>query len=319
MATDRDYYDVLGVSRKASTDEIRRAYRSLARKFHPDMNKAEDAAAKFNEVQQAYDVLSDDEKRRAYDQFGHAGIGSAGAARGSASDGRGGTTYTWTNAGGGFNPDDLSSVFDQFFGAGRSSSGQTRARPRPHEPATKGENLRRTLELSFMTAVMGGSEQLRVHDADGNVEVVDVTIPAGVDDGAKLRLRGRGQPGSRGGAPGDLLLTVKVGRHPLFRRDGLDILIDLPITIAEAVSGTVVKVPLLSGSAQLKVPPGTSSGQKLRLRGQGVRTGSGKLGDYYAVVQIVAPEELSDSDRATIMDLAERLPNPRRGAHWDTL
>lgn len=312
MARPRDYYDVLGLKRNASAEEIRRGYRALVRTLHPDVNKAADAAQKFSEVQEAYDVLSDTEKRRLYDQFGHAGVGvETGETRGS---GRGGRTRsgTWSNAdaqGG-----DFGSIFEELFGNRggspfRGGGGGSSARA----PAARGEDHERELIVSFMVAANGGKEQIPLAGPDGQ-EIIDVQIPRGIETGKKLRVRGKGRPG-RGGR-GDLLLTIRVGEHPWFRREGLDLFIDVPITIAEAVLGTTISVPLLKGRAEVRIPPGAGSGRKLRLRGKGLTNEEGAEGDFYAVVQIAPPAGLTDEDRALFAGLGDRLVNPRSSSPW---
>jgi len=322
MAEPRDYYQVLGVSRNASADDIRRAYRRLARKYHPDVSDEPDAQKKFAEVQDAYQVLSDDEKRKAYDRFGHAGVGTgapgAGAGAG-AGGGRGGPNvhwYTSTGRGGpqGFEADDISSIFDEMFGGasgspfGATGGRTTHARPRPQ----RGEDLHHTITVTFMTAAQGGTERLRLQSG----ETIDVKIPAGIDDGAKLRLRGRGRPGAHGGSTGDLLVTVRVGGHPYFRREGLNLLIDVPVNIAEAALGASVTVPLLKGTVDIKIPPGVSSGRKLRIKGRGITDSKANTGDFLAVVQIVGPQPLSDQGRKLVEQLASELTNPRETTPW---
>ncbi len=337
MSKQRDYYEVLGVDRGASADAIRKAYRKLARQYHPDVNKAADASKKFSEVQEAYDVLSDAEKRKAYDQFGHAGVGmgaAAGHGPGSGWGGgagratRGGRTV-WTNLGGDasdFEGGDFASIFEQMFGGGGMGGGGVGAGPgadfgaraRRARAAQRGQDIEHTITVSFMTAALGGSEQVRMGGASagGDGNTITVKIPPGIETGAKLRIRGKGQPGAAG-ENGDLILTVKVGEHPYFRREGLDLFIDGPVNIAEAVLGVQVTVPLIKdGSVDVRIPPGTSSGQKLRVKGKGLTDAKGKTGDFYVVAQIVAPKPdmLVPGDRAAIEALAEHLPNPRESA-----
>jgi DnaJ-class molecular chaperone len=337
MSTPRDYYEVLGVERGASKEQIRKAYRKLARQLHPDVNKASDAAKKFGEVQEANDVLSDDEKRKAYDQFGHAGVGAGGfggAGGGGPRGGRTGRTVWTTGDAQDFGGEDLSDVFEQMFG-GRAQGpgagpggagpggfggfgGRTRARAQPQ----RGQDIEHGITVSFLTAALGGTEQLRF-GMDGSTETISVKIPAGIETGAKLRVRGKGQPGSAGGSGGDIILTVQVGEHPYFRREGLDVLVDVPINIAEAVLGAKVEVPLLpvdgkTPTVQIKVPPHTSSGARLRVKGKGIKDAKGRTGDFFAVVLIAAPraDELNLEDLKAIEKLSEHLQNPRESAPW---
>lgn len=322
----RDYYQVLGVSRTATADEIKAAYRKLARKWHPDVNKAKNAAEKFNEIQQAYDILSDKDKRQAYDRFGHLGVeGGMGAG------GRGGHQYRWTSTGGpggrgvggfsGFDgPEDIGSIFEQLFGAGSGFGGEMRGRRRsqaagPSSPRpTRGRDLEYSITVTFMTAATGGVEKLRVGH-DGREQTIDLTIPAGIEHGKKLRLRGKGKPGdSSSASPGDLIIKVLVGEHPYYRREGLNILMDVPISITEAVLGASIMVPTLKGEVTIKVPPGTSSGRKLRVPGHGIETEKQKAGDFLAVIQIKAPADPSDEVRKALEELGRKIENPRRGS-----
>ena len=318
MAQKRDYYEVLGVSRKANQDEIKKAYRRLAQKYHPDRNKEPDASAKFSEVQEAYDALSDEEMRRKYDQFGHAGAAGSfgGWPGGEPGAGRGGT-YTWTNVGGptgrGAGGVDFGSVFEELFGGmgGGRRGGGFGAQARTRSRATRGRDAMREIEVDFLTAVHGGTKSIRI-SRGGAMQTIDVTIPKGTQDGAKLRVRGAGSPSSGGGAPGDLILTVRVSGHPVFRREGGDVLVDVPLNIAEAALGAKATVPTLDGGrVEVTVPPGTSSGQRLRLRGLGIPKDDGTKGDLYAVVKIVAPKDLSAADRKALEEMRDRLPNPR--------
>lgn len=315
----RDYYQVLGVARSATADEIRKAHRKLAREFHPDVNKSPDAAKRFSEIQEAYDVLSDEKKRKQYDAFGHAEPAPAGAN----GPGRAGH-YTWSNIGG--HPDidaeELGSMFDAFFG-GRSDMGGMgakaragrRARAQPVEtPATEQE-----LDIAFMTAVRGGTERLRF-TVDGKARTIDVTIPRGIAHGARLRVRG-------GDEIGDIILKMRIGRHPIFRRvehpdanmsEGLDLYLDLPLTIAEATLGAMVPVPTLESPVELTVPPGSASGRKLRLRSRGIEDAKGNRGDLYAVLKIVPPDGggLSSQEAEQLQRIADRFPSPRSGQGW---
>jgi curved DNA-binding protein len=310
-----DYYQVLGVNRSATPDEIRKAYRKLARENHPDVKKDDpQAAERFKQVQEAYDVLGDAEKRVQYDRFGanfqHAGRRPGGAG------GPGGQAYTWSSGSGQAPPFDLEGMFggeggidlEGLFG-GRGGGRRGRA-PR----ASKGGDLEATVQVSFEIAARGGSVDIHL-EQNGKEETLGVKIPPGVDTGSVIRLAGQGGPGRNGGPAGDLLLNLQVQPHPYFRRDGANLLVDVPISPSEAVIGAKVDVPTLSdGTVVLTVPPGTSSGTKLRLRGQGaVDPQTKQRGDQYVVVKIVVPKESSDAVKALYRQLAETESSPRTG------
>ncbi|MHC4990147.1 MAG: DnaJ C-terminal domain-containing protein, partial [Planctomycetota bacterium] len=242
-------------------------------------------------------------KRKQYDRFGRVGV--------RAGDTPGGAR-TWSAGAGGV-PPEFGDLFEQFFSPrGGPFGGGTAAPPR----GTRGQDLRHELTVSFMTAATGGAEELRL---GGGPDRISVKIPAGIDTGAKLRVKGRGRPGQAGGPAGDLIVGIKVGRHPIFRREGLDVLVDVPITLAEAGLGTTVVVPLLKGSVQIKVPPGASSGRKLRVPGKGIVSADGQQGDFYAVVQVVAPDELTPKSRQLLEELSAELKNPRNTGPWTDL
>lgn len=316
----RDYYEVLGISRGASEEEIRRAYRALARKLHPDVNKAPDAAAKFTEVQEAYDTLSDAKKRSAYDRFGHDAerFSATGESR------PGGVTYAWP-PGAGEGPeidlDDLGSMFEAVFGGrggveGGAGRGRKGRGARSHRE--RHEAVRHRIEIDFVAAALGGTRSIQVESAGGaKARTIEVKIPPGVHDGAQLRVRG-----ALDGA--DLVLVVRVTPHPVFRRgeageaESLDLYVDVPVTITEAVLGAKVTIPTLTGTVEITVPPGSSSGRKLRLRGLGIEDVEGNRGDLYAVVKVVAvdPGVLSESDREALKRMGASMPNPRTGPGW---
>lgn len=320
MGAKRDYYEVLGVARSVSADEIRSAYRKLARQYHPDVSKAPDAPERFAEVQEAYDILSDAEKRKSYDQWGHAGPspfagGGGGGRRG---------TYTWTNVAGQRGPGsdmgdfDVGSIFEEIFGGPGSGAGragpfgaQARARSKP----ARGREVSQDIEVDFMAAALGGKKSIRVRRG-GSTQTIEVTIPKGVREGTKLRVQGAGSPSSSGGPPGDLILTVRIAEHPHFRREGLDVEIEVPVSLAEAALGATVSVPTLRGRAEVAIPPGSPSGRRLRLRGQGVEEPSGAVGDLYVVVKIVPPSRLDDETRDALEALRHRLPSVRSGPPW---
>lgn len=291
MAMPRDYYEVLGVKRDASEDDLRKAHRKLARQWHPDMNKSPEAAQRFAEIQEAYDTLSDKEKRAAYDRFGHAGV-NAGAAAGPAGEGPFGGGF------GGFDPSQIDpEMFEQIFGG----MGGGRGRGRASGPA-KGQDRHAEVTVPFQVSILGGR-----HGVGSGERAVDVQIPAGIEDGAQLRVRGQGGPGQHGGPPGDLILTVQVADHPDFRREGDDLIREIHISIFDAALGTKVDVPLLQGEVSLKIPAGTGSGKRLRVRGQGVRRAGGNHGDFYAVIQVDVPTTLTDEDRAALSAMRDEL------------
>ena len=308
MAGERDYYEVLEVDRGASAEAIRKAYRRLARQYHPDVNKSADAATRFAEVQEAYDVLSDAEKRKAYDRFGHAGVGVG--------QGPGGFGAGWSGdvSGVPFDASGFSGVFEEIFGR-RAADPFGSASPGTTVPRS-GTDVHHTLSVSFMTAALGGSETVRLSVGPESPQTISVKIPPGIDSGAQLRVKGKGSLGSGGGPDGDLMLTIAVGQHPWFRREGLDVYINVPVTIAEATFGTTVTLPLLAGTVELKIPPGASSGQKLRVKAKGLSDSRGSNGDFYAVVQIVAPKDLSERARQLVSDLEPELKNPRDSGPW---
>ncbi len=299
-----DYYKVLDVSKSASADEIRKSYRKLARENHPDVKKDDPAAAeRFKQIQEAYAVLSDDEKRQQYDRFGTVfGKGGPGGP-GGAGPGPGG-------AGQQFDFGDLfGGGFESLFGGGRPGGGRGGRRPAP-----KGDDVQATVRVPFETAARGGSVDLRL-DRGGETETLTVKIPAGINDGGVMRLAGQGEASPYGGASGDLLLTVQIEPHRFFRREGADLLVDVPITPAEAALGAKVDVPTLSeGTVVLSIPAGTSSGMKLRLRGKGVIDPQTKqTGDQFVVIKIVVPKEVPEAARALYRQLSELDTSPRTG------
>jgi DnaJ-class molecular chaperone len=308
----RDYYEVLEVSRGASPDQIKTAYRRLAKKYHPDRNRGDKTAeSRFKEVQEAYEVLSDPAKRRVYDQHGHAGVhgnGPAGPqAGGWRSAGRGPSrAHTWSSGGevpienledlftvfGGMG-DQGGSSFEEIFGRGRRGRGGRRTRG-PAAPTQPGEDIEHEMPISFDESVHGGERQLQFTSPDGHVQTMTVRIPKGVRDGQRIRVRGKGQMSATGGPAGDLFIVCRIQPHPVFRRLGDDVYINLPLTVSEATLGTRVEIPTLDGRTVLKVPPGTPSGARLRLKDRGVQPpGDKPRGHQYAVVQIVPPKNLT--------------------------
>ncbi len=295
-----DYYATLGVRRGASPQEIQKAYRDLARKYHPDLNP-EDAAAKdkFKALQLAYEVLNDPKKRELYDRYGSA-YDSMGA---EGTGGPRGPAWRGFNRGEGVTLDDLdlSEILGQHAESGegggfadlfRQFTGRTAGRGRRAGSATRrGANIEHELQVPFRTAIAGGTAQLTVHRQGGKVETINVKIPAGISDGKRIRVRGQGEPGTAGAPPGDILITVRVAPHPYFHRQGNDLIVRVPITLAEAILGAKVDLPTPKGTIALTIPPGTSGGKRLRIKGHGVPRPEG-AGDLYAELQIQLPEAM---------------------------
>jgi len=313
----RDLYDVLGVSRGASSDEIRKAYRKLAKKFHPDMNpgdrKAED---KFKEITAAHEVLSDEKKRKLYDEFGPDALRTGFDEK--AADqyrqwrqhgGRPGQEvpfdlgdFETVNVGGVGNFD-FGSIFGDLFGGGG------RGRRRGTSAARPGRDAEAELLVDLRDAVLGAERDLRIDD-----RTLRVKVPAGVTDGSRIRLGGQGGEGTGGAPRGDLYLVVRLREHPGLRREGHDLFLDLPLTVPEAAAGAEVVIPTFEGQVQLKIPAGTQSGRQLRLRGKGLPDlKGGPRGDLYAVARIVLPEE-SEALREAVKPLQDLYKtDPRAG------
>ncbi len=326
-----DYYETLGVGRDVSADELKRAYRTLARQYHPDLNPDDKGTAelKFKQVQEAYDVLSDPEKRKRYDLYGnaafqeHSGFGGASGAgpfRGQWSARQGGPSDTaHFDFGDLFNPtfqqDDAaagSGLFEDLLkrmrGGGRRHEGPNQA---------SGLDIESSAQIPFLVAVKGGKQMVYVTKPDGSSKTLDLTIPIGIEDGKKIRLKGEGNPDPRGGPPGSLFLTIHVDSHPYYKREGANLLIDLPITVGEAILGGRVDVPTLGNPVTLTIPPGTSSGQKLRLKGFGVPAhGDKPSGDLVAVVKIHVPKSPDHKSKELIKEFVERNPDDPRGSIW---
>jgi molecular chaperone DnaJ len=369
-----DFYSVLGVSKDATTDQVKKAYRKLARKYHPDVNPGnKEAEEQFKRVSEAHEVLSDPEKRKIYDEFGGEGLKAgfdpetarqyrdwqkAGGFRGSTGGPGGGTFYyDFSTDQGGQRYSGFEDVFSELFGGGGG-------RAAPKGPM-KGRAIESSLEIDFITAIKGattrvtiqkeaqcpqcngtgrilkdsvcetckGTGQTRVAQGPLNFnqtcpecggtgragevcqtcrgsgtvpasETIDVNIPPGVNDGSKIRLAGKGEPGRQGGPPGDLYIITRVQAHPVFKRDGDTLSVDLPVTISEAMNGAEVVVPTPDGQVQLKIPPGTKSGRRLRLKGKGVPNLKTKVpGDMYVTIRVQVPS----TDNPQALDAARDL------------
>ena len=294
-----DYYAVLGVPRDADQDAIRRAYRKLARQLHPDLNSDSDAEDRFKELGEAYEVLSDPDKRERYDRLG----ANWRQQEQEAPD----TSFEEFFDRQGFGSDDTrvefsEDLFERLFG-GRAGAG-TRG-------PLRGYDREALLELSLEDALEGGRRRLTLDHRE-----IDANFPAGVRDGQLIRLAGQGGPGRDGGPPGDLYLRIALKPHPHFRRRGEhDLDVDLPVAPWEAALGATVPVQTPSGTAQVRVPPGSSSGRRLRLRGRGLPKSGGGSGDLHAIVKITVPKHLSDRERELYEQLAESSdPDPRESS-----
>ena len=350
MAQKRDYYEVLGVNKSATDAEIKKAYRKLAKKYHPDMNKDNPKAEElFKEVTEAYEVLSDKEKRKLYDQFGHAafdeGAGQGGAygaggqgfgsgaggfggfggqgfrggfsggggfgnsgfggfGSGNFGGGGGGNFHFNGNSGDGYQEyyytgDNLDDIFDGFFGGSRK--GRSRSKD--------GEDVLAKVEVSFEEAALGADKVIRFRAPDGSEQSLQVHIPAGIDSGQKIRLKGKGMPGQNGGGAGSLLLEVTVQSKPGFERKGMDIYTTVEIPFETAVLGGETIVPTLSGRGSCKIKEGTQSGTKIRLKGKGIVSmkNPSQKGDEYAVIQIRVPRNLSADAKQKLQEYAKAV------------
>ena len=373
----RDYYEVLGVSKTATQDELKKAYRKLARKYHPDLNKDnEEAAEKFKECNEAYSVLSDDQKRAQYDQFGHAAFENGGMGGGGGFGGAGGF--------GGFGGSGMEDIFDMFFG-GQGGRGGSRAKSGPQ----RGADLRFDLEITFEEAAFGLEKEINLYrdetcdhchgegvepgskvescpecngtgyvrftqntmfgqmvnerpcsrcKGEGKIisepckecrgkgtvkrnKKLKVKIPAGVDNGSRLRVSGEGEAGAKGGPSGDLYVYLYVKPHKFFERDGTTVLCEVPINIVQATLGADIKVPTLDGQVTMKVPEGTQPGKVLRLKGKGIPSlrGGGR-GDQLVRIKVVVPTKLSDKQKDALRkfaDISKDNINPEEKSFMD--
>ncbi len=360
MADKRDYYEVLGVGKGASEDEIKKAYRKLARKYHPDLNKDNPSAAeKFKEVNEAYEVLSDSDKKAKYDQFGFAGVDPNFGAGGGFGGGFGG--FDMGDLG------DLGDLFGSFFGGGFGSSGRSGRRNSPQ----RGESIRQNVILSFEEAAFGCEKEINVGRTEnceacggtgaakgtavetcsrcrgtgsitqtqrtplgmmrtqaacpncrGTGKVIKkpcpscngagrirknrkfkINIPAGIDEGQSIRQRGQGNAGMNGGPAGDLLVTVAIRPHPIFTREGQDVIIDIPLSFAQAALGDTLQVPTIDGRVEYKVPEGTQPGTVFRMKGKGIQNVNGRgRGDQYVKINLEVPRNLTDKQKRILRE-----------------
>lgn len=295
----KDYYAALGIPRDADDNAVRKAYRKLARQYHPDVSKSADAEARFKEVAEAYATLKDPEKRAAYDQLGQRRSGEEFAPPPDWRHGYADTAHAFEDV-------DLADLLDAL-GRGYRRAG-ARAQP------VHGRDLEAVVRLTLEQAHHGTTTNLELGDESGR-RTLEVVIPAGVTDGQRLRLRGKGGAGRNGGANGDIYLHIALAQHPIFRVDGHDLYFDLALAPWEAALGTEIEIATLDGPLLLSVPAGMRSSRKLRLRGRGLSNGRGGRGDLYAIVHVDVPDKLTLDERKLFEQLAKISRfNPRAAA-----
>lgn len=305
----KDFYSVLGVSRNVTADEMKKAYRKLAMQYHPDKNpgdkKAED---RFKEISEAYDVLSDPQKREMYDRFGHAGangFGGAGAGAGPFGAGGFGGFSRESRSSGGTGPDPFQDifgdVFSEIFGSPKGGGSSSRRRQ------TKGTDLRYSMSITFEESALGTEKVInfmRQRDGKESSAKLSVNVPAGVKEGQRLKLSGEGD--SSGGPAGDLYVIISIQDHPLFKRNENDVTLDLPVSYTDAILGTNVEVPTLTGKAMIRIPPGTHAGQIFRLKGKGFpKIGGFGSGDMLVKVLVDTPQNITTRQKELIEELSK--------------
>ena len=314
----KDYYATLGVSRDSSSEEIQKAYRKLARKYHPDVNPSPEAESRFKEITESYEVLKDKEKRQTYDRFGSqwknynraGGAGAQGAPGGF--EGFDFDGFNFSGGGPGSGPggaSGFSSFFEMLFNQGQGGRARGGPAGNPFAGAGGGWNQRghdqeARIALTLEEAARGGKREITVNDPmSGQTKTFSVSLPAGVKEGQKIRLSGRGGPGA--GGAGDLLLVVDLKPHPKFRVEGKDLHTDLPVAPWEAALGCEATVKTLDDGVKVRIPAGTSSGRKIRLRGRGFPSAKDGNGDLFAEIKVVVPKTLSDEERRLFEELSE--------------
>lgn len=349
MVTKTDYYDVLGINKNADEKTIKKAYRKLAKKYHPDINPGDsNAEAKFKEVTEAYEVLSDPEKKKLYDRFGHAAFDGTGNAQsgpygndggfGGFSDFGGsggfhGGTYRSNNGNGyqefHFEGGDMGDIFETFLAEALKNlvseaalvkmetlimdftaiSGKNGGFGNRQSYQTKGNDIHADIQVNFDAAAFGKKETIHLKDENGKVQALEVNIPAGIETGQSIRLKGKGTPGYNGGTAGDLFLKVTVSEKPGFKRDGQDIFNTVTIPFITAVLGGDVTVPTIYGNVRCSIKPGTQSGSKLRLRGKGIVSmkNSSVHGDQYTTIEVQVPKNLSPKAKQKLREFAAEL------------
>jgi len=303
MTEYRDYYKILGVKRGALEDEIKKAYKKLARKYHPDLHpedKKSWAEEKFKDINEAYEVLSDSEKRQMYDQLGSNWKSGMGFKTPPGFD-TGGGHFESRNVGGMEDLGGFSDFFEMLFGRGAQKAGRTATW------STKGRDIQAEVEVPLEAAYMGGKRLITVRSKQ-----LEVNIPKGVRDGTKIRLSGQGEPGIGGGPAGNLYLKIRIAPHPVFEVTGDDVTVEVPMMPWEALSGTTIDVPALDGRVSMKIPPMTQSGKKLRLKGKGLNRRGGGHGDQYVRIRITIPERVDEDGKKLFEELSHLYTeNPR--------
>jgi curved DNA-binding protein len=313
----KDYYKTLGVSKNASAEEIKKAYRKLARQHHPDVNTKPEAEKRFKEINEANEVLSDPEKRKRYDT-----VGPEWERFQQSGQRPGGFQWVYTGQPGAdpFNGEagGFSDFFRTLFGEGATDfdTGPLFGRPSTRRRrSVAGADVESEVEITLAEAYKGTERSVEMRLPDGTTRRLSVKIPAGVKDGQRIRLAGQGAPGSAGGPSGDLFLRARVRPHPVFQRDGDDLRMDLPVALHEALLGAEVTVPTLKGRVSLRIPPETQNGRTIRLAGQGMPRATGGHGDLYVTVKVVLPTKLTEKERELVQELAASRAgeDPRKG------
>jgi len=306
----KDYYKTLGVPKTATTAEIKKAYRKLARQYHPDVNRKPEAEKRFKEINEAHEVLSHPDKRKRYDEVGPDFARYAGNGGGQP----GGFQWVYRGQPGAGTFTGEEGAFSDFFRTlfGEEGVGNTFTADDLFGRATRGRTRTRAIPGQDV-AFRGAEQQLELQEADGKTRRLAVKIPAGVRDGQRIRLAGQGASGSNGAPRGDLYLRVRIRPHPLFQRDGDDLRMELPVALHEALLGAEVTVPTLKGRVSLRIPPETQNGRTIRLAGQGMPRQTGGFGDLYVTVRVVLPTKLTDEDKDLVKQLGARhADDPRR-------